>query len=222
MNDTETDQLPVFPTTAPEVFRDPAATKTLFAPVLSQLARVVEVHDDQLVLPTPCRSWAVADLRRHILAWLQFFAAALNDPPGATERLDPDTWDLGPHQRSADIVRQAAADIGSAIDAGAATALVVMSQARMAGDAVLAMALGEYLVHGWDLAASTGRTWEPADVAAEPALAFLHTTIAPEYRGPDSGFFDQEVPAPQGASAFDQLLCFAGRHPTWTPSDSVT
>ena len=222
MNDTETDQLPVFSATAPEVFSDPTAAKTLFEPVLSQLARMVEVHDDQLAHPTPCQSYAVADLRRHILGWLQFFAAALNDPSGAAKRLDPDTWDLGPDQLPAVVVRQAAADIERAIDAGAASALIVMSQARMAGDAVLAMALGEYLVHGWDLAVSTGRSWEAADVAAEPALGFLHTTIAPGYRGPDSGFFDEEVTAPPEATAFERLLCFAGRHPDWAPSDSAT
>ncbi len=146
----------------------------------------------------------------------------LNDPAGAAERLDPGTWNLGPQRRPADLVRQGAADIESAIDAGAASALIVMSQARMTGDAVLAMALGEYLVHGWDLAVSTGRSWEAADVAAEPALGFLHTTIAPGHRGPDSGFFDEEVTAPPEATAFERLLCFAGRHPDWAPSDSAT
>ena len=84
------------------------------------------------------------------------------------------------------------------------------------------MALGEYLVHGWDLAVSTGRSWEAAEAAAEPALAFLHTTIAPEYRGPDSGLFGEEVTAPPGATVFERLLCFAGRHPDWTPPDSAT
>lgn len=222
MNGTETDQLPVFPTAAPEVFSDPRRTKTLFEPVLSQLARLVEVPEDQLAHPTPCESYAVRDVRRHVLAWLQFFAAALNDPAGAAKRLDPDTWDLGPNQLPSDIVRQAAAGIERAIDAGAARALIVMSQARMAGDGVLAMALGEYLVHGWDLAVSTGRPWEAADAAAEPALAFLRTTVAPEYRGPDSGFFDEEVTAPPGATPFERLLCFTGRHPEWTPSDPAT
>jgi hypothetical protein len=55
------------------------------------------------------------------------------------------------------------------------------------------------------------------DAAAEAALAFLKTTVAPEYRGPDSGFFGYEVPAPEGAGPFEQLLCFTGRDPQWTP-----
>ena len=39
--------------------------------------------------------------------------------------------------------------------------------------------------------------------------------VAPEYRGPDSGFFDVEVEVPAGAPALDRLLGFAGRDPAW-------
>jgi uncharacterized protein (TIGR03086 family) len=85
----------------------------------------------------------------------------------------------------------------------------------MAGDGVLAMALGEYLVHGWDLAVATGREWSAAEDAAEAALAFLRSTVRPEHRGPDSGFFDEEVAPDPDASAFERLLCFAGRDPGW-------
>lgn len=216
----ETDELPIFPTTAPEVFADPAATRALFDPVLGQLAAVVGIADGDGDRPTPCRDYTVAGLRRHVLAWLQFFAAALNDPDGTADRIDPDDWDLGVDDRPGSIVARAVADIGRAIDTGAAGRLVVMSQARMAGDGVLAMALGEYLVHGWDLAVATGRSWPPAgdDAAAEAALAFLRTTVAAEYRGPDSGFFGDEVTAPTDASAFTRLLCFAGRQPDWAPA----
>jgi len=221
MNDIEADtgQFPIFPTTAPAVFSDPTTAKALFDAVLTQLAPVVEVDENQLALATPCDSFTVADLRRHVLAWLQFFAAALEDPTGSAERIDPETWELHADQRPSDIVDRAAADVGTAIEAGAANAMVVMLQSRMAGDGVLAMALGEYLVHGWDLAVSTGRPWNAADAdgAAEAALAFLQSTVAPEYRGPDTGFFDAEVAAPPGATAFERLLCFAGRQPQWRP-----
>lgn len=223
MNDTE---LPIFPTTAPEVFADPAATRALIDPVLTHLAAIVDLPDGSLDRPSPCDDYTVGQLRHHVLGWLQFFAAALTDPDAAGERLDPETWELDPGTTPASIVEGAAADIGRAIDDGVAGRLVVMSQARMAGDGVLAMALGEYLTHGWDLAVSTGRDWAPAqagpdgdryETAAEAALAFLQTTVAPEYRGPDSGFFGHEVEAPAGATAFERLLCFAGRQPDWSP-----
>ncbi len=225
------DELPVFPAAAPAVFADPATTGALFGPVLAELARIVEVPGNRLTAPTPCEGYDVAALRRHVLAWLQFFAAALTDPAGSGPRLDPEAWDLGPGDDPVTIVEAAAADIERAIEAGVATELVVMSQARMPGDAVLAMALGEYLVHGWDLAVATDRPWPPAEpvdgtdgeptgeAAAGAALAFLQTTVQPEYRGPDSGFFGYEVEAPAGATAFERLLCFGGRRPDWTPTE---
>ena len=85
----------------------------------------------------------------------------------------------------------------------------------MQGAAVLAMALGEYLVHGWDLAVSTGAEWQAPAGAAGPALAFLESTVSPEYRGPDSGFFGAEVQPAPGATDMEKLLCFSGRNPKW-------
>jgi uncharacterized protein (TIGR03086 family) len=215
-------ELPVFPTAAPATFRDPEAVNAMFDPVLSRLAEIVEVRTDALAAPTPCAAYDVADLRRHVLAWLQFFAAALTDPTGHAPRLDPNTWDLG-DEAPGDIVRGAHRDIVDAARAGVAGELAVMSQARMAGDGVLAMALGEYLVHGWDLATATGRPYDETGdiaVAATAALDFLRTMVAPEHRGPDSGFFDDEVPAPPDATPLVALLCFAGRRPDWSPSST--
>ena len=39
-------------------------------------ARAAGIEPDQLTEPTPCPDFTVADLRRHILGWLAFFAAA--------------------------------------------------------------------------------------------------------------------------------------------------
>ncbi len=213
---SDVDALPLFPTVAPDVFRDAAATVALFEPTLARLAALVDVDTAALTAPTPCAGFDVAALRRHVLAWLQFFAAALNDADGTTARIDPESWDLAPTDRPSAIVERAAADIVRAARAGAVERVLVMSQARMAGDGVLAMALGEYLVHGWDLAVATGRAYDGDEVAAAPALAFLHSTVAPQFRGPDSGMFDHEVPAPPDAGAFVRLLCFTGRDAGWT------
>lgn len=214
------DELPLFPTAAPEVFSDAAATTALFEPVLAALADTVVVTADDLARPTPCDGYTVGELRQHVLAWLQFFAAALNDPDGASPRIDVESWTLGDNDPAA-IVNRAARDIAAAVQRGVADRTVVMSAARMAGDGVLAMALGEYLIHGWDLAKASGRAWPPATsqcgaAAAGPALAFLEGMVTPEYRGPDSGFFDAEVDVAADASAFDRLLGFAGRDPAWT------
>ncbi|MFV0524974.1 MAG: TIGR03086 family metal-binding protein [Acidimicrobiales bacterium] len=212
-----TDQeLPVFPTTAPVAFSDPEATAELYHQVLGRLADVVGVDDDRLADPTPCAGYDVAALRDHVLGWLQFFAAALTDPAGAGTRPDPASFALG-DATAADVVRRAEADIARAVADGAAGELVVMSAARMAGDGVLAMALGEYIIHAWDLAVATGRPYPAPEEAISPAHEFLRGMVTPDYRGPESGFFDAEVAVPADSSALDQLLGFAGRDPRWTP-----
>lgn len=218
--DTAPDQreLPVFPATAPPVFTERAATVALLVPVLDALRDVIDVDQARLNEPTPCSAYTVAELQRHVLAWLQFFADAVNDPEGATDRINTEAWEPDPGQNPSGIVARCSDRLVAAIEGGVGDQLVVMSQARMKGDAVIAMALGEYIVHGWDLAVATGRPWAVAEEAADAARAFLETTVAPEYRGPDSGFFGDQVAVADDASPLHRLLGFAGRDPNWTPA----
>lgn len=210
-----TDALPVFPTTAPAVFRDAEATAQLLTEVLERLADVVDVADDELDRPTPCAGFDVGQLRSHVLGWLGFFAAALGDPVAANGRPDPDRFALTDGTTASEFVRRQLGEIRSAVAADAAGQLITMSAARMAGDGVLAMMLGEYIVHAWDLAVATGRRYEAPEAAITPAHEFLEGMVAPEYRGPESGFFDEEVAVSDDASPLDQLLGFAGRDPQW-------
>ena len=211
------DALPIFPARASAVFDDPGTAVRLLSPVLDSLASVVAVGEADLARPTPCDQFTVAELRRHVLAWLQFFAAALDDPDGRAERLDPDTWTLNGDDDPTEIVAASSHRLVVAIEGGVGDRLVVMSQARMQGSAVVAMALGEYIVHGWDLAVATDRAWTVADEAADEARRFLEGVVASEHRGPDSGFFDVEINVDSDASPLDRLLAYAGRDPGWKP-----
>jgi uncharacterized protein (TIGR03086 family) len=105
------------------------------------------------------------------------------------------------------------------LDGGVLARRVVMSQAQMDGAAVVAMALGEYVVHGWDLATATGRPWQPSARACEVSLEFFAGTVAPEYRSADGagGMFGPVVEVSPDASPLQRLLGFAGRDPQWAP-----
>ncbi len=210
------DDLPIFPAPSPAVLSDREAAAKLFADVFEQLATVVDVPPAVASAPTPCDKFTVVELQRHVLAWLQFFAQALNDPNGETGRIDPDQWSPSEGDNPVAIVHRAAGQFQQAISRVPDGELISMVQARMPKEAVLAMALGEYLTHGWDLSVSTGASWSPSEAAAEPALEFLRATVAPEYRGPGSGFFADEVQPAADASVFEQLLCFCGRDPNWS------
>jgi uncharacterized protein (TIGR03086 family) len=186
--------------------------------VLAALADVVDVPDADLARPTPCTRYTVGELRDDVLGWLQLFAAAFDDPDRRAPRPDADGYRAAADDREPSQVVRAAADrLLGALDDGVLRSRIVMSQARMDGAAVAAMALGEYVIHGSDLARATGRDWSPSEDACELSLEFFGGMITPEYRGDgEGGFFDVEVPVPADAPALDRLLGFAGRDPHWT------
>jgi uncharacterized protein (TIGR03086 family) len=220
MTDTDTptaQDLPLFPVPAPALFSDPDQVLALLDPVLADLAGVVagSTRSDPAA-PTPCNDFDVAALRDHLLGWLQQFANALADPDLRTTRPDPAAYRAADDDRDlGDVVGTAATTIDAAVRGGVLDREVAMSQARMTGPSVLGMTLGEYLLHGWDLATATGQPWQPPTPAVEAAHAFFAGMIAPEYRGGDAGFFAEEVAVPAGAPALDRLLGFAGRDPAW-------
>src|SRR3954466_6354282 len=102
-------ELPYFPAQAPAVFSGPPEPiVALFAPVFDALADVVDrPSGDDLTRPTPCASWdvgrlrdpPVGRLRAHVLGWLRFFAAALEDPQRSAPRPDPDAYRTGDDDR---------------------------------------------------------------------------------------------------------------------------
>ena len=207
-------ELPYFPAEAPPAFTGPPEPiLALLMPPLADLADVVDRPTDaDLRRPTPCEGWDVERLRDHVLGWLQFFAAALTDPDGAAARPDPDAYRADADDRApGDVVRGAAATIADAVRGGVQHRRVAVSRSVMDGGAVLAMLLGEYVVHGCDLARSLGVGWTPAPAACEASLAFLRSTVRPEYRGGDGGMFGAERVAAPDAPPLDRLLAFAGR-----------
>jgi uncharacterized protein (TIGR03086 family) len=214
---TTSSELPYFPAKAPEVFSGPPEpVVALFTPVLAALADVVDrPASGDLARPTPCPQWDVGRLRDHVLGWVQFFAAALQDPERSAPRLDPDAYRTAEDGRSpGEVVRDAAGSIERAVRAGVAHQRVVVSQSVMDGSAVLALMLGEYLVHGWDLAHALGLPWTPPDDACEAALAFSRATVAPQFREMDGAVFGPEVVVPEDAPALDRLVAFSGRSPS--------
>jgi uncharacterized protein (TIGR03086 family) len=218
----ETDQTgqtlpPYFPATAPAAFRVPEQVVGLLEPVLGDLAALVDApRSADLARATPCERLDVAGLRDHVVGWLRFFAAALSDPDARAPRPDPDGYRAAEASGPlADDVRAAASQMVAAVRGGVTRREVVLWASRMDGDAALAMILGEYVLHGWDLARALGRPWAPPPAACEAALQFFEAMIVPAYRVGEGAFFGPEVPVPAGANPLDRLLGFAGRDPGW-------
>jgi len=155
--------------------------------------------------PTPCADYDVADLTSHIVGWIQSFAAGINQRPVA---IDPMTYRAG--DDAAEVFRSAADDSLAGWRAGAAEHDIKLVQGAMPGPMAFDIMLGEYLVHGWDLAIATDQPVPYTDDEAQRALDGLRPMLRPEYRGEA---FGAEVEVPADAPALDRLLAFSGRNP---------
>jgi len=189
----------------------------LLPSVLDDLAELVQsIPQEQFDDPTPCPDFNVAALRAHILGWVTYFATALSDADKPSERPDPSEFSAPDDPTAAaDVVRAAARRISKAVRDGVADQPVTLLDSTMPGSVILGMTLGEYLVHGSDLAKSTGKQWDPPTAATLAALDFMPGMLTDEYRGEDQSF-GYQVEVGQDAPPLDRLLGFCGRNPAWT------
>jgi uncharacterized protein (TIGR03086 family) len=75
------------------------------------------------------------------------------------------------------------------------------------------IALDELVVHGWDLAVSTGQPYDPPVGDIDAASSFVAAFDAPR----DGNLFGPIVPVPDNAPPLDKLLGLTGRDPGWKP-----
>ncbi len=176
--------------------------------------------DEQLGDPTPCGGYSVATLLDHLMGLSLAFtwAARKTAPPadGSAPRPGQATADhLDPAWR--DLLPGRLADLAKAWrEPSAWEGLTEVAGVRMPAPLMAVVALDELVLHGWDLARSTGQpfTCTPANTAA--VLEFTHASTQPEWAAGRDGLFGPVVSVPAHAPAFDRALGFAGRDPAWS------
>jgi uncharacterized protein (TIGR03086 family) len=165
-------------------------------------------HDDQLTAPTPCEGWDVRTLLDHTIATMGMFAAAAsreNAPPAhdVIWPTDVTTADILATFEAASAAELAA---WARLDAMART----LTTAFGAMPAVDAMRISTFstLVHGWDLAVSTGQDGEltPDLVAAARRIGDV---LAPQLRPTRQLADEQELD--RDATDTERLMAFLGR-----------
>ncbi len=165
------------------------STSTL-ASGLDQAVDLVEsISPDQLDLPTPCAKWNVSELTDHLTNSAAQMAVMAQGGK-------PDWSSLATHHdEPAPVLRQAGDDIVAAFEAGT--------------EAPEGMIASELAVHTWDLATALGRDTSELDPAlAEAGHAFMTKSLNDDNRGES---FGPELPAPDGANAYERIAAFAGR-----------
>jgi uncharacterized protein (TIGR03086 family) len=181
------------------------------------LAVLRGISSEQLGAATPCREYDVRALISHLLEWGPMLV-------GAGDKREVGPVPVGTRADGRSASSRAAAGWRAALEAQTADLVAAWSRpeawqgtAPMGGPlpapTVGGMALGELVVHGWDLARATGQdaAW-PDDV-----VAFAYD-VAQEFaeQGRQMGSYGPAVPVAADASIMDRLLGVTGRDPQWT------
>jgi uncharacterized protein (TIGR03086 family) len=184
-----------------------------------EVARLADgVRDDQLRLPTPSPGRPVAGLLDHLLGLADAFTCGARKVPPAggpradAENLDP-AWRATLPARVRELAeawRDPQAWEGTTEVGG-----VTLPAAQMG-----VVALGELVLHGWDLARATGQELRCDPASAEAVLGL--TAATPDDPASREGLFGPVVAVPEDASTLDRALGYAGRDPAWTADQGGT
>ncbi len=189
------------------------AVASLMADAAAPFATIVPAASRiPLAAPTPCAGWDLRALVDHLLRWSPVLAAAgtrAGAPPAAVDAdLVTAGWPAALVDAVAGVARAWSVPVAweGTVSMGGPEPL----PAGMVGG----MALGELVVHGWDLARTAGVDVDwPQPVAA----AALEAVAGMAAQGRDMGVFGPEVPVPADAPTLHRAVGLAGRDPAWTP-----
>ncbi|GAA1773170.1 TIGR03086 family metal-binding protein [Nonomuraea bangladeshensis] len=163
------------------------------------------ITDQQLTAPTPCPGWDVRTELNHLVGGMRIFAAELTgtDPGGEHE----DDW-LGPDPQNA-YLGAARLDRAAWHRESALKTTVRLGFGEVPGPMAALIHLTEVLVHGVDLAISTGQEALVDERACDDLLTTMRGMDFDAFRRP--GMFGPELHQPAGTPAHRRLLAFLGR-----------
>lgn len=186
-------------------------------PAARRLGALVEGIDDaSLDRPTPCPEYCLGDLLEHVGGFALAFRAAATKtgaelagggPAGDAARLPAD-WRTRIPQ---DLVAMAEAWR----DPAAWTGMTEAGGVQLPGEVAGLVALDELVIHGWDVARASGRSYEVTGPELEAVSAF----VAPMADAPAeerAGLFGPPVAVPDDAPELDRVLGLTGRDPSWS------
>ncbi|WP_405838781.1 TIGR03086 family metal-binding protein [Streptomyces sp. NBC_01518] len=179
------------------------------------IARLAEgVTDEQLTDGTPCPELAVRNMLGHLLGLSVAFRDAARKDLGVTTDTNPGATapDIGPDWR--DQLPKALDDLAEAWrDPAAWTGMTRAGGIDLPAAVAAAVVADELVIHGWDLAVATGRTYAPDPAALQSSYGFLLAATQDPTRG--GGIFGPVIPVPDEAPLLERALGLSGRDPGW-------
>ena len=166
---------------------------------------LAKLSPDQLSMASPCADWDLRATLNHTLTAVRMFTLV-----NEGRAVDDAGYLVGDDPAGA-LADEAAANLASWRKPGALDGDRVYPFGTFPARAGIMINLGEILVHGWDVARTTGQ-----DEAMNPdAAALLYEFYAPQpldqYRA--HGAFGPEVAVAESAPTQDRLLGLLGRQP---------
>ena len=171
------------------------------AVAFDSLRQIVDsIDSSQLALQTPCRDYDVAALAEHLIGSITRISAAAGVVVTPSDE----------HE-----VLRRLIDTGAMVVTGwrsrGVDGEVEFAGRTLPARTLLGVITLEFVVHGWDFAASVDTVPTVPDDLAGDILAVAQQTITPTSRRLVG--FDEPVAISDDANALDRLLAFTGRDP---------
>lgn len=162
------------------------------------------IDPSQLDGPSPCKEFTVAGVLRHMTELASGFAPMFRGEESPSGDLPPnDSTDLTRFDR-------AMADLLDAVQSpGALDRTIQTPGGEMPGSVFARLVAFDGLVHGWDLATSTGQPWDLDDDLVAEVDDFARQAITDDMRDGDA-FAAVQQPAAD-ATPVERLVAFSGR-----------
>jgi uncharacterized protein (TIGR03086 family) len=174
----------------------------IIIPALREVA--ARIRPEQLGSPTPCSEFSVAGVLGHMTSLGSAFAPMFRGKPPADDDPAPAS---GQELRRFD---EAMLSLLEAVQSeGALDRTVTTPGGPMPGHVLARLVAFDGVVHGWDLASSTGQRWQLSDDLVEDVDGFARQAITPQMREGEAWGAEQDVDP--DATPMQRLIAFAGR-----------
>lgn len=188
------------------------------APAAQQIAGLLDAVDDtRLSAPTPCPGVTVSALLAHIGGLAVAFRDAAYKELGATTDTAPSVEEMVLADDWRGTLPRALDEVVTAWRSPEAwQGMTRAGSVDLPGGIAGMVALNELVLHGWDLARSTGQPFRAEEAHLDSTLALL----ADLGDSPPAGSpFGPPVPVPEDAPLLDRAVARSGRRPDWQPGD---
>lgn len=181
-------------------------------PACCQLGNLlVAVTDEQLTSSTPCTDYTVGDLIEHVDEVAQgFTAVARKDGEQTAPSASPDRTPHLPDGRLHNVAKHVQALAEAWDDPAAWQGSTDTAGVELSNELWGKVAFTKMVVHGWDLAHSTGH---PFDLPQETLQACLEHIGRFVPNVPIPELWGSAVEVPTEASLLDQIVAITGRAP---------